>query len=58
LPSALLVDLSTKGGFDLEFAKSLGIKTLKAPALPGKTAPKTAGKILAKTVSDLIRFYN
>lgn len=58
LPSALLVDLSTKGGFDLEYAKSLGIKALKAPALPGKTAPKTAGKILAKTVSDLIRFYN
>ncbi|MBR6564672.1 MAG: dipicolinate synthase subunit DpsA [Clostridia bacterium] len=58
LPASLLVDLSSKGGFDLEYAKALGIKALKAPALPGLTAPKTAGKILAKTVSDLIRFYN
>ena len=58
LPCTLLLDLSSKGGFDLEYAKSLGINAQKAPALPGKTAPKTAGKILAKTVSDLIRFYN
>lgn len=58
LPCALLLDLSSKGGFDLEYAKSIGINAQKAPALPGKTAPKTAGKILAKTVGDLIRFYN
>ena len=58
LPSSLLLDLSSKGGFDLEYAQSIGINAQKAPALPGKTAPKTAGKILAKTVSDLIRFYN
>ena len=58
LPAKLLVDLSSKGGFNLEYAKSLGLNTQKAPALPGKTAPKTAGKILAKTVSELIRFYN
>ena len=58
LPCSLLMDLSSKGGFDLEKAKSLGLNALNAPALPGKVAPKTAGRILAKTVSELIRFYN
>lgn len=58
LPCSLLVDLSSKGGFDLTFAQTLGINAQKAPALPGKTAPKTAGKILAKTLFELIRFYN
>ena len=58
LPCSLLLDLSSKGGFNLEYAISLGLNAQKAPALPGKTAPKTAGKILAKTVSELIRFYN
>ena len=58
LPCSLLIDLSSKGGFNLEYAKSLGINAQMAPALPGKTAPETAGKILAKTVSELIRFYN
>ncbi len=58
LPCSLLLDLSSKGGFNHEYAVSLGLNAQKAPALPGKTAPKTAGKILAKTVSELIRFYN
>lgn len=58
LPCSLLVDLSSKGGFNLDYAKALGLSAMKAPALPGKVAPKTAGKILAKTVSELIRFYN
>lgn len=56
--NSLLVDLSSKGGFDLELAKSLGINALKPPGLPGKIAPKTAGEILAKTVMELIRFHN
>ncbi len=58
LPCNLIIDLSSKGGFNLEYAKSLGINAMIAPALPGKNAPKTAGEILAKTVIDLIRFYN
>lgn len=53
----LIIDLSSKGGFDLNYAKSLGITALKPPGLPGKVAPKTAGEILAKTVTELIRFY-
>lgn len=58
LPCELLVDLSSSGGFDLNFAEAIGIKALKTPSLPAKTAPKTAGKILAKTLCELIRFYN
>lgn len=50
----LLIDLSSKGGFDIPTAKRLGIKTIKAPGLPGKTAPLTAGKILTKTIMELL----
>lgn len=57
-PCNLLIDLSSKGGFDLEYAKSLAINAIKAPGLPGIIAPETAGEILAKTVTELIRFYN
>ncbi len=52
--SKLMIDLSSKGGFSPEIAKEHGIKALKAPGLPGKTAPRTAGEILAKTVTELI----
>ncbi len=57
-PCNLIIDLSSKGGFDLNFAKALGINAIKPPGLPGIVAPETAGKILAKTVTELIYFYN
>ena len=53
-PCKCIIDLSSKGGFDLEFAKSEGITAIKAPGLPSVVAPKTAGEILAKTILDLI----
>ncbi len=49
-----IIDLSSKGGFNLEKAVSLGITAIKAPSLPALTAPKTAGEILAQTIIDLI----
>lgn len=49
-----IIDLSSKGGFDLKFAKSQGITAIKAPGLPSVVAPKTAGEILAETVLDII----
>ena len=55
LKSTLLIDLSSKGGFDFERAKDLGISCKKLPGIPGKTAPQTAGEILAKTVISLLR---
>ncbi|WP_404459017.1 dipicolinate synthase subunit DpsA [Oceanobacillus kapialis] len=52
-PSALIIDLASKpGGTDFEFAKKQGILTLHALGLPGKTAPKTAGKIIATILVD------
>lgn len=53
-PCKCIIDLSSKGGFDLDFAKREGITAIKAPGLPSVVAPKTAGEILAKTILDLI----
>lgn len=50
----LLIDLSSAGGFDLSYARDWGIHALKAPGLPGITAPLTAGKILAETVTEIL----
>lgn len=52
---ALVVDLaSAPGGTDFAAAGELGIKAILAPGLPGKVAPQTAGKVLARTVPALI----
>jgi len=52
----LIIDLaSAPGGTDFAAAESLGIKALHATGLPGKTAPVTAGEILAETVRDILR---
>ena len=53
----LLIDLSSLGGFDLDVAGDCGITALKAPGLPGVTAPLTAGKILAQTVTEVLNSY-
>lgn len=50
----LLMELSTKGGFHPEAARGCGIEVIKAPGLPGKVAPETAGKILAQTLCGLL----
>ena len=52
-PADLLIDLSSKGGFNLNYAKALGIKAFKPGGIPGVCAPKTAGEILAQTVTQL-----
>ncbi len=57
-PADLLIDLSSKGGFNLSYATALGFKAFKPGGIPGVCAPVTAGKILAKTVTELIRFHN
>lgn len=53
----LLIDLSSKGGFDLAAARDCGIHALTAPGLPGLCAPLTAGKILAETVTEILSLY-
>lgn len=57
-PADLLIDLSSKGGFDLNYATTLGFKAFKPGGIPGVTAPETAGKILAKTLTEIIKHHN
>ncbi len=52
----LIVDLaSAPGGTDFKAAKKLGIEAVLAPGLPGKVAPRTAGFMVTKVVSRLLR---
>ncbi|WP_438448273.1 dipicolinate synthase subunit DpsA [Gorillibacterium sp. sgz5001074] len=52
---ALIIDLASRpGGTDFRFAERRGIKAMLAPGLPGIVAPKTAGRIIAHTVSELL----
>ncbi|TLS52253.1 dipicolinate synthase subunit DpsA [Paenibacillus antri] len=54
-PRAVIIDLASKpGGTDFRFAERRGVKALLAPGLPGIVAPKTAGRIIATVVSQLI----
>lgn len=55
---AVIIDLaSAPGGTDFTAAREKGIKAILAPGLPGKTAPVTAGKILAELIPDIINGY-
>ena len=54
LEDCYLYDLSTKGCIDFKLAEKRNIKAKKLPGIPGKTAPVTAGKIIAQTVNQLI----
>ncbi|CAM4032000.1 dipicolinic acid synthetase subunit A [Lederbergia lenta] len=52
---ALIIDLASKpGGTDFRYAERRGTKALLAPGLPGIVAPKTAGRILANVLSQLL----
>lgn len=54
-PSALIIDLaSSPGGTDFPAARRRNIKAILAPGLPGKVAPKTAGRILAEVVPRIL----
>jgi dipicolinate synthase subunit A len=54
-PQALIVDIASKpGGTDFRYAEKRGIKAILAPSLPGIVAPKTAGRIIANVLSELL----
>jgi dipicolinate synthase subunit A len=56
---SLILDLASKpGGVDFRFAEKRGIKAILAPGLPGIVAPKSAGKIIANVVTQLIMEQN
>lgn len=56
MPSrTLIIDLaSSPGGTDFRYAEKRGIKAILAPSLPGIVAPKTAGRILANVLTQLL----
>lgn len=52
----LIIDLASKpGGTDFDFAEKRGIKAILAPSLPSIVAPKTAGKILADVIKQILQ---
>jgi dipicolinate synthase subunit A len=53
--TAAIIDLASKpGGVDFQAAERLGIKAVHALSLPGKVAPITAGKVIAKTIENIL----
>lgn len=56
LPSnSIIIDLaSNPGGTDFEFAKKRGIQAILTGSLPSIVAPKTAGKILADVIKQIL----
>lgn len=53
--NTLIIDLaSLPGGVDFEAAHTFGIDAVRALSLPGKCAPKAAGKIIETTVFNII----
>ncbi|MNC22586.1 Dipicolinate synthase subunit A [compost metagenome] len=54
--AALIVDLASKpGGTDFQAAEAAGIKAIAALGLPGKVAPRTAGRILGDAIVQILR---
>lgn len=54
--STLIIDLAGRpGGVDFEAAKKRGLKVNWALSLPGKVAPVTAGEIIYRTVSNILK---
>jgi dipicolinate synthase subunit A len=55
-PRTLLVDLaSAPGGVDIRAAKNRGVKVIWALSLPGRCAPRSAGRILGDCIGGLLR---
>ena len=55
-PDVVIIDLaSNPGGVDFNAAKNLNLNVIWALSLPGKYAPISAGKILAKIINIIMR---
>lgn len=54
-PDTLFIDLASRpGGIDFDSAAALGKKVIWALGVPGKTAPVSAGIIVAATISGIL----
>ena len=45
-PDCLLLELSSRDGFDREAVQAMGLKYIRAAGLPGKAAPETAARAI------------
>lgn len=56
MPSgSFIIDVaSLPGGTDFRYAKKRGIKAVITPGLPGLVAPKSAGRIIASVMAELL----
>lgn len=55
-PASLIVDLASKpGGTDFHAAEAAGVKAIHALGLPGKVAPRTAGRILGDAIVEILK---
>ncbi len=53
--NAMIIELASKPyGVDLESARSLGIKTVVAGGLPGKTSPYSAGNVIFESTIQIL----
>ena len=54
--SCFIIEIaSAPYGVDFAAAESRGIRTVKAPSLPGRYAPKSAGEAIAKTILNAVK---
>ncbi|MFM9328071.1 dipicolinate synthase subunit DpsA [Paenibacillus mesotrionivorans] len=54
--ASLIVDLASKpGGTDFHAAEAAGVKAIHALGLPGKVAPRTAGRILGDAIVEILK---
>lgn len=54
-PGALLLELASVPGFDFDYAQELVLHAVRAPGLPGKTAPLAAARLMRDTIFTVIR---
>ena len=54
---AVYVELASVSGIDSEALKRYSVTVIKAGGLPAKTAPKTAGEIIADAVEEILDTY-
>ncbi|MCM1055786.1 MAG: hypothetical protein NC394_09740 [Bacteroides sp.] len=51
----LIIDLASKSGVeDPKLAESVGVRVIHALSLPGRTAPVSAGRIIGKTIENIL----
>ena len=54
-PDAVLMELASEPGFDKALAEELGLRSIYAPGLPGKSAPCAAACLMRDTIYAVIR---